>query len=130
VGSYVGLQAWIPPTEEAMANLQILRMKLRDEYRLATMVGFGPSYAHTQGQIQKGDAGNGLFVQFTADDVCDVAIPDVAGEPGSSITFGRLKQLQFQAERQLLRRTQRRVIRFHLGAEASGALATFTNSLN
>jgi hypothetical protein len=127
--SYIGLQAWIQPTAETNAALRALRSKLLDKYRLATTVGFGPGYAHTQGQIQKGDAGRGLFVQFTADDELDVPIPDVAGEPGSSVTFGKLKAIEYVAERQLLQKTKRRFIRFHLGTEPVRALHRLVESL-
>ena len=43
------------------------------------MFGFGPRYLHSTGQLHKGDAGNGLFIQLTADDERDAPIPDEAG---------------------------------------------------
>ena len=34
---------------------------------MATPVGYGPRFLHSTGQLHKGGAGNGLFVQITAD---------------------------------------------------------------
>jgi hypothetical protein len=92
-------------------------------------VGYGPRFLHSTGQLHKGDAGRGLFVQFTADDAHDVPIPDEAGAPGSSITFGVLKAAQAAGDRQALLNAGRRVIRFHLGADASGGLTRLTTAL-
>ena len=111
---YVALQAWVEPAAEIDAALAALRVSLRDRYKLATTVGYGPRFLHSTGQLHKGDAGNGLFVQFTSDDPRDVPIPDGAGEAGSSISFGVLKTAQALGDRQALLDAGRRVIRFHL----------------
>ena len=102
--------------------MQQFRIRLRDRLKLATTVGYGPRFLHSTGQLHKGDAGNGLFIQFTADDRQDASIPDEAGLPGSSITFGVLKAAQALGDRQALLDAGRRVIRFHLGADVVGGL--------
>jgi len=76
--------------------------------------------------LHKGDAGNGLFIQLTADDPRDVGIPDEAGSAASSITFGVLKETQVQGDRRALLEAGRRVIRFHLGSDVLGDLAALT----
>ncbi len=121
-GDYIALQAYLQPTPETDAALAALRLRLRDRYRLATTVGYGPRFLHSTGQLHKGDGGNGLFIQFTADDAQDVAIPDEAGTPQSSITFGVLKAAQALGDRQALLDAGRRVIRFHLGRDVVGGL--------
>jgi transaldolase / glucose-6-phosphate isomerase len=88
MGDYVSLQAYVQPTPEIDAALAELRLKLRDRLRLATTVGYGPRFLHSTGQLHKGDRGNGLFIQFTQDPPRDAPIPDEAGKPESSITFG------------------------------------------
>jgi glucose-6-phosphate isomerase len=120
--SYIALQAYLQPTAEADAALAALRADLRDRFRLATTVGYGPRFLHSTGQLHKGDAGNGLFIQFTADDPRDAPIPDEAGSPDSSITFGVLKAAQAMGDRQALLDAGRRVIRFHLGDNIVGGL--------
>ncbi len=121
-GDYVALQAFVQPTAETTAALQALRRRIRDTYRLATTVGFGPRFLHSTGQLHKGDGGNGLFIQFVADDAQDVPIPDEAGRADSAITFGVLKAAQAAGDRQALLNKGRRFLRFHLGQEIVGGL--------
>jgi transaldolase/glucose-6-phosphate isomerase len=128
-GAYVALQAYLQPTDETDAALAALRVRLRDRLRLATTVGYGPRFLHSTGQLHKGDAGRGLFIQFTADDPRDAPIPDEAGSSDSSITFGVLKAAQAMGDGQALRDAGRRVIRFHLGADVVGRLQTLSGAL-
>jgi transaldolase/glucose-6-phosphate isomerase len=128
--SYIALQAYLQPTEETTAALQALRVRLRDRFRLATTVGYGPRFLHSTGQLHKGDAGNGLFIQLTADDPRDAPIPDEAGAPESSITFGVLKMAQALGDRQALLDAGRRVITFHLGADVVGGLTRLSEALS
>ncbi len=128
-GDYVALQAYVQPTAETDAALAALRVRLRDRTRLATTVGYGPRFLHSTGQLHKGDGGNGLFIQFTADDPRDAAIPDEAGLPESSISFGVLKMAQVLGDRQALLDAGRRVIRFHLGHDVVGGLKRLTEAM-
>lgn len=121
-GDYIALQAYVQPTPLTDAALQTLRVALRDRYRLATTVGYGPRFLHSTGQLHKGDAGRGLFVQITADDRRDAPIPDEAGAPQSSITFGVLKAAQALGDGQALLDAGRRVLRIHAGQDVVAAL--------
>ncbi|UCE19645.1 MAG: glucose-6-phosphate isomerase [Gemmatimonadota bacterium] len=128
-GDYVALQAYVPPTVGTDGALREFRRALRDKYKLATTVGFGPRFLHSTGQLHKGDGGHGLFIQFTADDQCDVPIPDKAGSPESSMTFGLLKAAQALGDRQALLDRGRRVITFHLDHDVEGRLKQLTGAL-
>lgn len=123
-GDYIALQAYVQPTDETTRALQRLRTALRDRLHLATTVGYGPRFLHSTGQLHKGDAGNGLFIQFTCEDRQDAPIPDEAGSPQSSITFGVLIKAQALGDRQALlnARPPRRVIRFDLDKDIVGGL--------
>jgi glucose-6-phosphate isomerase len=121
-GDYVALQAYLQPSKESDAALRVLRVLLRDQLKLATTVGYGPRFLHSTGQLHKGDAGNGLFVQLTADSLEDVAIPDEAGSDSSSISFGLLKMAQALGDKQALQAAGRRTIRFHLGDDVAAGL--------
>jgi glucose-6-phosphate isomerase len=125
-GDYIALQAYVQPTPEITEALQALRVQLRDRYKLATTVGYGPRFLHSTGQLHKGDAGNGLFVQFTSDPPRDADIPDEPGGEESSITFGVLKMAQALGDRQALEDAGRRVITFHLGADVIDGLRKIT----
>ena len=128
-GDYITLQAFVPPNPDSESALQALRTRLRDRYKLATTSGFGPRFLHSTGQLHKGDAGNGLFIQFTNQPVTDLPIPDQAGAPKSSIQFGVLILAQAMGDRQALLDAKRRVIRFHLQGDVAEALQKLTWAL-
>jgi hypothetical protein len=127
--SYVALQAYVQPTAATSAALLALQAQLRDQLKLATTVGYGPRFLHSTGQLHKGDAGNGLFIQLTADDAQDAAIPDEAGSPESTMTFGVLKMAQALGDKGALLDARRRVIRFHLGDDVAGGLKLLAEAL-
>jgi glucose-6-phosphate isomerase len=125
-GDYIAIQAYVQPAQEAGAALQSLRAQLRDRLKLATTVGYGPRFLHSTGQLHKGDAGNGLFIQFTAEAPQDEAIPDEAGSVDSSISFGVLKMAQALGDAQALLDAGRRMIRFDLGRDVAGGIKQLT----
>lgn len=127
-GAYVAIQAYLQPMEVTADALQTLREEVRAATRLATTVGYGPRFLHSTGQLHKGDAGLGLFVQITADNPEDLPIPDEAGSVETSITFGVLKDAQALGDRQALLDAGRRVIRFHLGDDVAGGLDRLTET--
>ncbi len=120
--AYAAIQAYLRPCAETGAALERLRLRLRDAFRIAVTVGYGPRFLHSTGQLHKGDAGRGLFIQLTADDPRDAPIPDELGLPASALTFGVLKAAQAFGDRQALVNAGRRVIRFHLHGDPSGAI--------
>ncbi len=121
-GDYVSLQAYVQPTEATTAALQALRLQLRERYKVATTVGYGPRYLHSTGQLHKGDGGGGLFIQFTSDAPEDVGIPDVASETGGAMSFGVLIRAQALGEQLALVDNYRRVIHFHLSGDVAAGI--------
>jgi transaldolase/glucose-6-phosphate isomerase len=128
-GAYIALQAYIPPSLASDAGLLALRSELRQRTRLAVTSGYGPRFLHSTGQLHKGDAGHGLFVQITADTAEDAPIPDKAGQPASSISFAVLEQAQSLGDRQALLENRRQVIRFHLSQDIQVGLARLIHAL-
>ena len=112
--SYVALQAYLQPSPEILESLQKIRTSLRARTRLATTLGFGPRYLHSTGQLHKGDAGAGSFIQITADDERDAKIPNEAGSPDGDLSFGTLKAAQAMGDRKALEGAGRRVVRLHI----------------
>jgi len=113
-GSYVSLQAYLQPDTSIAQELQALRIRIRDTYRTATTIGFGPRFLHSTGQLHKGDAGRGFFIQITCDDRITLSIPDDAGSISSTATFGILKAAQAKGDFQALSEGGRHIIRFHV----------------
>jgi len=112
--SYLALQAYLQPGRELLEKLQELRISLRARTHLATTLGYGPRYLHSTGQLHKGDAGAGSFIQITAEDERDVEIPDEAGSTDGSLSFGTLKAAQAMGDRKALEVGGRRVLRIHI----------------
>ena len=120
--SYVALQAYIKPTEKGSEALHMFRTIIQKKYKLATTLGFGPRFLHSTGQLHKGDAGHGLFIQFTADMPEDADIPENPGKRSSSFSFAVLKDAQALGDRQALLDNKRKFIRFDLGKDVVGNL--------
>jgi glucose-6-phosphate isomerase len=126
---YVCLQVYLSPTPEVDEALQSLREKIFAKHGLAVTIGYGPRYLHSTGQLHKGDSGNGLFIQLTADDLLDIKIPDRIGVADSTLTFGALKAAQAQGDWQALKDAGRRIIRFHFRANPAAGLKTISELL-
>jgi hypothetical protein len=115
-GDYVAIQAYLPRTPEVEAELASLRLQIRDRYRVATSVGFGPRYLHSTGQVHKGGPNTGVFLQLLGEVEVDLAIP------GRDYTFGQLNRAQAQGDLEALLAAGRRVARGRL-EELAAALA-------
>ncbi len=115
-GDYIALLAYFEETREHEALLQEIRTSLRDSHHVATTTGYGPRFLHSTGQLHKGGADTGIFIQLIANDNPDLPIP---GNPWS---FGTLKQAQAIGDFQSLASRNRRAIRLHLGDDIAGGL--------
>jgi len=123
-GDYVALMAYLSETPAIDQALQVIRLKLRDRLKLATTLGYGPRFLHSTGQFHKGGPNTGLFLQLTADDTEDAAVP---GEPYS---FGVLKRAQALGDLEALRKHGRRVVRIHLGADIAAGLRVLAEAIS
>ncbi|HST03891.1 MAG TPA: transaldolase, partial [Chloroflexia bacterium] len=89
------------------------RLAIRDTLRVATTFGYGPRYLHSTGQLHKGGANKGAFIQITCDPRRDLPIP------GQNFTFGTLIRAQSMGDMQSLRKHGRRIIRLHITGDHS-----------
>jgi len=128
-GDYIAIQAFLQPAPQTEKHLQELRKALEKKTGLPATMGYGPRYLHSTGQLHKGDRGNGLFIQLTADDPEDAPIPDEASSPLSSLSFGILKKAQERGDWEALKEAERRVIRFHLNHDLLAGLKKITSLL-
>jgi len=127
-GGYVAILAYLTETPETEEALTAVRTRIRNRYKVATTVGNGPRYLHSIGQLYKGDAGRGIFLQITADDAEDLDIPDELDSPASATSFSMLKQAEAMGDQQALESAGRRIIRIHL-AEVSRGLTKLNEAL-
>ncbi|MDW7740594.1 MAG: glucose-6-phosphate isomerase [Bacillota bacterium] len=127
--SYVAIQAYLKPEPNIESALQRLRNKISTLYQIAVTTDYGPRYLHSTGQLHKGDAGKGLFIQLTSKSPNDIPIPDRPGSDQHSISFGLLKIAQAIGDRQALLNANRNVIRFHLSEDLPAAIDKLTETL-
>jgi transaldolase / glucose-6-phosphate isomerase len=78
-GDYVAFNAYIPMTEAHQSLLRDLRTKVRDSFKVATTVGFGPRFLHSTGQLHKGGPPKGFFIQIDGEPPIDLPIPGMPG---------------------------------------------------
>jgi hypothetical protein len=110
-GDYVSILAYLDRTSETEELLQRTRVAIRDRFRVATTVGFGPRYLHSTGQLHKGGPNNGVFIEVVDPErSSDVAIP------GQPYTFGTLIDAQALGDLRSLRAQGRRVARVKPGS--------------
>ena len=115
-GDYLAILAYLPRTVPNTARLQLVRRELRDKYRVATTLGFGPRYLHSTGQLHKGGPSTGVFIEVVDRPGVDVAIP------GQSFSFRQLLDAQGVGDLEALRSRGQRVTRLTL-EELEAALA-------
>lgn len=127
--NYICIQAYLKPDKKNWKELQNFREKILKKYKCATTLGYGPRFLHSTGQLHKGDAGNGFFIQLVADEKEDTPIPDEAESDKSSITFGTLIKAQSLGDRQALLDNGRKVIRFDLGRNIEEGLNYLSKSV-
>ena len=107
-GDYVGINAYLPRNPETVSRLSRLRLALRRRTRCATTLGFGPRFLHSTGQLHKGGADNGIFVQLTMTPAADINIPT------QGISFGVLERAQALGDYEALAARGRRILRIQL----------------
>ena len=120
---YVSIQAYIAQTPERDAALARIRTLLRDRTRRATTVGYGPRFLHSTGQLHKGGAPIGWFLQLVAEHPDDRTIPD------KPYTFGQLIDAQAIGDAQTLESHKLPVLRINLGQDPDAGLAALERAI-
>jgi transaldolase/glucose-6-phosphate isomerase len=117
-GDYIGIQAYLAPTEATTTALGSIRQRLRDQLRVATTLGYGPRFLHSTGQLHKGGPNTGVFLQIVDEPQDDLPVPE------TDFTFGSLITAQALGDLRALHQRGRRVLRVNLGRNVAGGLAT------
>jgi transaldolase/glucose-6-phosphate isomerase len=123
VGTYLGIQAYLPPSPETSAALHEVQRLLRAGSRFATTLGYGPRFLHSTGQLHKGGPPSGRFLQLVDQPAEDLAVPETA------YTYGTLIRAQAEGDRQALEQRGRKVLRVQLGDSIASGLAELTAHL-
>ncbi|MGF1479645.1 MAG: bifunctional transaldolase/phosoglucose isomerase [Cyanophyceae cyanobacterium] len=122
-GDYFALLAYIEMNQPHQEQLQAIRQSIRDRFKVATCLGFGPRFLHSTGQAYKGGPNSGVFLQITCDDALDLSVP------GQKYSFGVVKAAQARGDFQVLGERHRRALRVHLSKDVEAGLATLQQAI-
>jgi transaldolase / glucose-6-phosphate isomerase len=122
-GDYVAITQYIAETPEHDALLSEIQETISTTRKVATTTGYGPRFLHSTGQLHKGGADNGVFIQLLSEGGADLVIP---GEP---FGFAALAKAQALGDYQALQSRGRRAIRINLGPDAEAGLRALRAAL-
>jgi len=127
--SYITLQAFVMPNEKEHIAFHNLRSVILQKYNVATTFGFGPCFLHSTGQLHKGDAGKGIFIQFIDEPETDLNVPDKPGSKNSSFSFGTLIKAQLLGDRKALLDNNRKVATIKIKNDLVKSINSLTEEL-
>ncbi|MGQ0568285.1 MAG: bifunctional transaldolase/phosoglucose isomerase [Armatimonadota bacterium] len=122
-GDYVGVQAYLSPSDQTASALRAIRTALLDRLRVATTLGYGPRFLHSTGQLHKGGPNTGVYLQIIDDPEDDVPVPE------TNYTFGALIRAQALGDLHAREQRGRRVLRVNLGRDVAGGLRRMAEAL-
>lgn len=105
---YFSIAAFCDRTDLSEETFGALRLRMAEAKRVATTLGYGPRFLHSTGQLHKGGANNGAFLQVTTAPDADLDIP------GKAASFGVLSRAQAVGDYRALAEKGRRVLRLDL----------------
>jgi len=121
---YIAILSFLPRTPALDQAVHGIRRRFAESLGAATMVGFGPRYLHSTGQLYKGGPDAALFLLLTADEAQDLPIP------GQPYTFGVLKQAQALGDFQAMQQRGRRLLRIHLRGNLDRAVQQLISAVS
>jgi len=119
---YLALLAYVERTAATEAVFARMRLALRDGLLVPVLQGYGPRYLHSIGQLYKGGAHTGMFLEITVADAEDLPIPE------SRVTFGQLKKAQALGDLGALDSRGKPILRLHMTEGAEAGLRTIADA--
>jgi glucose-6-phosphate isomerase len=120
---YASIQAYVAQTPARDTALRAIRTLLRDRTHRATTVGYGPRFLHSTGQLHKGGAPIGWFLQLVAEH------PDDRDIPGKAYSFGQLIDAQAIGDARTIEDHKLPIVRIDLGPDPDAGLAVLQKAL-
>lgn len=113
---YFAILAFLPYSKNIENYLNEIRHNVRDKYKVATTLGFGPRYLHSTGQLHKGGKNNGRFILLTNEIIDDILVAD------EFYSYSTLITAQAIGDFKALMNLNRSVIRIHIKDEIEKGL--------
>jgi hypothetical protein len=121
--AYLAIQAFVARSDAADATISRIRRRLRKATRQATTAGYGPRFLHSTGQLHKGGAPIGWFLQLTSEHRHDREIPDWP------YTFGQLIDAQAAGDYGAIADHDLPILRLNLGPDVEAGLHRLDRAL-
>ncbi len=123
-GDYLALLAFLSRDAENTAELESLRLQISERLQLPVLLGFGPRYLHSIGQLYKGGPPGGLFIIITSHKSQELPVPE------ARYSFAQLQLAQALGDLQRLALREKPAIRLHLAQGARPGLAALRGIFN
>jgi transaldolase/glucose-6-phosphate isomerase len=114
---YVAILAYVARDSANETELNALRALLGERLRMPVLLGYGPRYMHSIGQLYKGGPASGMFLIVTSEKEHDLPVP------GAKYTFGQLEMAQALGDLQSLVSLGKPALRLHLSEGAPAGIA-------
>lgn len=121
---YVAILAYVARDADNGDELEALRAVLAERLSLPVLLGYGPRYMHSIGQLYKGGPAAGIFLMITSRKDDDLPIP------GAKYTFGQLEMAQALGDLQSLGRLGKPALRLHLAEGVRPGLAALRRAVD
>src|SRR6266566_501556 len=111
----------------SISTLQLtaaLRTFFSERRALPVLLGYGPRYMHSIGQLYKGGPASGMFLLITSEKPEDLPIP------GAKYTFGQLEMAQALGDLQSLGRLGKPALRLHLAEAVPAGLTALRRAID
>lgn len=116
---YVVLLSYTQRTPTIQKAFNRSRSELRKKLGCPVLLGFGPRYLHSIGQLYKGGPRTGLFVEFFAKDLKDIKVP------GEFYSFAQLKTAQGLGDKEAIESKGLPVLCLQLGRDILSGIKIF-----
>jgi glucose-6-phosphate isomerase len=120
---YVAIMGYLPRSDELDAAIAGLRVAIRAATGAATTFGYGPRFLHSTGQLHKGGAPVGRFLQLVSSPERDADIP------GSGYSFGTLIAAQAAGDLETLRSRGLPAERVEVEGDPAAAVRALTDRI-
>ena len=122
-GDYVAFTEYFGETVDRDKAIAAIRQTVGTDLHVATTTGYGPRFLHSTGQLHKGGADNGVFLQLTGGPEGEIPLP------GEKFGFGVLVRAQAIGDFQSLANRNRRAISVSLGSDVDAGLKTLSTTI-
>ena len=118
--SYVAILPFLEYSDELSCSIQRLRRVIVSKFGLATVVGYGPKYLHSTGQLFKGGLDSVKVIQIFKQFKEDINIPNY------KYTFGELLNAQVMGDFKALKERGREVVLWEITEDAIESIDEIT----